>query len=305
MAQTDVASATTKVPTENTQTRQAPGTLARIRKAFLTNPIAMASLVILLSLLVIASGAPIFGRYDPTATILTDFEKPPSATHWLGTDSAGRDVWSRLVWGSRNSLVVAFFAVTLTTAIGTILGALSGYYRGAFDSMMMRITDAFLSFPSIVLLLMLASVLGPSIVNVIMVIGFLSWTGIARLVRGEFLKLREQDWALAAKSVGVGDWRLIRSHMLPHVVSPVVISATFGVASAILTEASLSYLGLGVRPPAPSWGTMLSDAQSVHVLQSMPWSWLSPGITLLIVVLSVNYVGDTLRRALDPYSQLG
>jgi peptide/nickel transport system permease protein len=303
MAQTDAAAPLVATAIAPTDFRQAPGTWEHIRTAYLGNPLAMISLAVLVVLLTIAIGAPIFGRYDPTATVLTDFEKPPSATHWLGTDSAGRDIYSRLVWGSRNSLVVAFFAVTLTTLIGTLLGAVSGYYRGLLDSIVMRVTDGFLSFPTIVLLLMLASVLGPSIINVILVIGLINWTGIARLVRGEFLKLREQDWALAAKSVGVSDWRLIRRHMLPHVVSLIVINATFGVAGAIITEASLSYLGLGVRPPAPSWGTMLSDAQSVHVLESLPWSWLAPGITLLTVVLAVNYVGDTLRRALDPRSR--
>jgi peptide/nickel transport system permease protein len=288
---------------EATEVRKAPGTVSRIRAAFRASWSAMLSLVFLVTMLLIAIGAPVFGRYNPTDTVLTAFEKPPSAEHWLGTDSAGRDVWSRLVWGSRNSLFVGVVAVALATSIGTVIGAFSGYYRGIIDGILMRVTDAFLSFPGIVLLLMLASVLGPSIVNVVLIIGFLSWTGVARLVRGQFLSLREQDWALAAKSVGLTDWHIIRRHMLPHVVSSVAIAATFGVAGAILTEASLSYLGLGVRPPAPSWGAMLAGAQSVHVLQAVWWSWLAPGVTLVLVVLAVNYVGDTLRRALDPYRQ--
>jgi peptide/nickel transport system permease protein len=288
---------------EAAEIRKAPGTFARIGAAFWASWPALISVVLLALVLGLALAAPLIGRYDPTATVLTSFEKPPSAAHWLGTDSAGRDVWSRLVWGSRNSLFVGVVAVTLATAIGTVVGAFSGYYRGMVDGILMRITDAFLSFPSIVLLLMLASILGPSILNVVLIIGFLSWTGVARLVRGQFLTLREQDWALAARSVGATDWQIIRRHMLPHVVSAVTIASTFGVAGAILTEAALSYLGLGVRPPASSWGAMLSGAQSVHVLQSVWWSWLAPGVTLVFVVLAVNYVGDTLRRALDPYQQ--
>jgi peptide/nickel transport system permease protein len=144
---------------------------------------------------------------------------------------------------------------------------------------------------------------GPSILNVVFIIGFLSWTSVARLVRGQFLLLREQDWVLATRSLGVGDWRIIRAHMLPHVISPVVIAATFGVGGAILTESSLSFLGLGVRPPSSSWGAMLNAAQSIHALSSLPWTWLSPGLAIMFVVLSVNYIGDTLRRALDPYSK--
>ena len=292
-----------RVALDTAAVRKAPTPFARVRRTFRDSWIAMLSLAFLLGMLLLAIAAPLVGRYDPTGTDLTAFEQPPSGAHWLGTDNAGRDVWSRLVWGSRNSLFVGVVAVALATGIGVVLGAISGYYRGIVDGSLMRITDAFLAFPGIVLLLMLASVLGPSILNVVLIIGFLSWTGVARLVRGQFLSLREQDWAMAARSIGVGDWRIIYRHMLPHVVSSVAIAATFGVAAAILTEASLSYLGLGVRPPAPSWGSMLSGSQSIHVLQDVWWSWLAPGVTLVLVVLAVNYVGDTLRRALDPYRQ--
>jgi peptide/nickel transport system permease protein len=282
--------------------RRAPGTFERIQIAFRRRPIAMVSLVLLIVMLVLAIGAPFFGRYDPVESVLTAFEQPPSAAHWFGTDSAGRDVWSRLIWGGRNSLFIGLCAVSIATTIGTLVGAVSGFYRGILDGLLMRITDAFLAFPSIVLILMLASVLGPSILNVVIVLGVLSWTGIARLVRGQFLSLRELDWVMAARAVGVTNSRLIVRHLLPHVISQVLVAATFGAAAATLAEASLSYLGLGVRPPTPSWGSMLSGAQSIHVLQSVAWSWLAPGLTLTIVVLAINYVGDTLRRALDPYS---
>jgi peptide/nickel transport system permease protein len=301
MAIRAVASSRTEAPLQEAAVRTTPGPFARVRTSFAANRIALAGLTFLVVVVLMAIGAPLTGRYDPTATILTDFEEPPSEQHWLGTDNAGRDVWSRLVWGSRNSLSACVAAVVLATTIGVLIGAFSGYHGGFVDGLLMRVTDAVLAFPGIVLLLMLASILGPSIVNVVFVIGFLGWPGVARLVRGLFLSLRERDFALAARALGATNWRIIRWHLLPHVVSPVVVSATFGVAAAVLTEAALSYLGLGVRPPAPSWGVMLADAQTVHVFQEVWWSWLAPGITLVLLVLAVNYVGETLRRALDPY----
>jgi peptide/nickel transport system permease protein len=276
--------------------------VARLGQEFRRTPVAILSLLLIGTMLTLAVGAPLFGRYDPTAGAIADFEQPPSWAHWLGTDTGSRDVWSRLIWGARNSLFVGVGAVALATLFGVVVGALSGFYRGLVDATLMRITDGFLAFPGIVLMLMLASVLGPSIVNVVLVIAFFGWMGVARLVRAEFLSLREQDWALAARSIGVRDGRLIRRHLLPHVVPTVMISMTFNVSGAIIAEASLSYLGLGVRPPAPSWGAMLAEARNVHVFRSLPWVWLAPGLTLLLIVLAVNYLGEALRRALDPYS---
>lgn len=278
----------------------APGPWQRIVIAFRSNRIAMISLCVLLLVIVLALMAPWIERYSPTQSHLQAFEAPPSAEHFLGTDNAGRDVWSRLLWGARTSLTVAAAAVAISIVIGTLVGAAAGYYGGVVDSVLMRITDGFIAFPDIVLVLMLASILGPSIRNVIIVIGILGWTGMARLVRGQFLILREQDWVLAARSIGASNGRLITRHLIPHVFTQIAVAATFGAAGATLTEAGLSYLGLGVQPPAPSWGSMLSDAQSVHVLQNVPWSWMAPGFTLTIVVLSVSYVGETLRKALAP-----
>lgn len=277
-----------------------PGSAERIWRCFRGDAIAMLSFLVLAVVFLMAIAAPLVAPQDPTATMLADFEQAPSARHWLGTESAGRDVWSRLIWGSRISLFVGFVSIAIAVAIGVCMGAVSGYYGGVIDGVLMRMTDAFLSFPSIVLLLMFASILGPRLLNLVLIIGFFNWTLIARLVRGQFLTLRGQDWVLAARAIGATDGRIIIRHMLSHVISPVAIAATFGVAGAILTEASLSYLGLGVRPPAASWGSMLAEAQSVHVLKSVWWAWLSPGVTLFLVVLAINYVGDTLRRALDP-----
>lgn len=300
--------ATVRVPAADTlpavAARRPPGTLARIVAAFRGSSAGLASLLFLALLIAVTIGAPVAGRYDPNNGILTDFEQAPSLRHWLGTDSNGRDVWSRLVWGGRTTLFIVVCVVLVSTTIGTLVGAVSGFYRGIVDGVLMRITDAFLAFPGIVLILMLASVLGPSIFNVVLVLGVLGWTGIARLVRGQFLQLREQDWVLASRAVGVSNGRLIFRHLLPHVMSQVLVAATFGAAGAALAAASLSYLGLGVKPPTPSWGSMLADAQSIHMLQSVAWAWLAPGVALTLTVLAINYVGDTLRRALDPYGSV-
>lgn len=282
------------------QKKAAPGTWQRIVIGFRTNRFAFVSLVVLLLIVTLALLAPWIERYSPTQSHLRAFEAPPSGDHWLGTDSAGRDVWSRLLWGARTSLMVAVAAVAISLCIGTLIGAASGYYGGLIDSILMRITDGFIAFPDIVLVLMLASILGPSIRNVVLVIGLLGWTGMARLIRGQFLILREQDWVLAARSIGVSNTRLIVRHLLPHVVTQIVVAASFGAAGATLAEAGLSYLGLGVQPPAPSWGAMLAEAQSVHVLQDVPWAWIAPGIALTLVVLSISYIGETLRKAMTP-----
>lgn len=280
--------------------KAAPTQWRRIVDGFVHNRMALVSLAVLSAVIVLALLAPWIERYSPIQSHLQAFEAPPSSEHWLGTDNAGRDVWSRLLWGARTSLTVAFAAVAISITIGTVVGAISGYYGGPIDSILMRTTDGVISFPDIVLVLMLASILGPSIRNVILVIGILSWTGVARLVRGQFLILREQDWVLAARSVGVTNQRLIMRHLVPHVLTQIIVAATFGAASATLTEAGLSYLGLGVQPPAASWGSMLAEAQSVHVLQHVWWSWMAPGFTLTLVVISISYLGDTLRVALAP-----
>ena len=289
-----------RTPTVLGERPAAPGTWERIVRAFRTNKFALASLVILTIIVGLALLAPFIDRYSPTQSHLRAFESPPTLDHWIGTDSAGRDVWSRLLWGARTSLMVALAAVSISLTVGTLIGAVAGYYGGFVDSILMRITDGFISFPDIVLVLMLASILGPSIRNVILVIGFLGWTGMARLIRGQFLMLREQDWVLAARSIGVSNRRLIIRHLLPHVITQIIVAASFGAAGATLAEAGLSYLGMGVQPPAPSWGSMLAEAQSVHVLQNVPWAWIAPGIALTMVVLSVSYIGETLRQAITP-----
>jgi peptide/nickel transport system permease protein len=218
----------------------------------------------------------------------------------LGTDTAGRDVYTRLLYAGRVSLTVGLVAVAIYTGIGVVLGVLAGYYGGWVDSVIMRVADMVLSFPSLIIIIVMVSLLGPSIYNVMLVIGALGWPPIARLVRGNFLSLRQQEFVVAAQAGGAKHRRIIFRHVLPNALAPVIVAASFGMAQAILLEAGLSFLGLGVQPPTPSWGNMLSDAQSVLVLRNMPWLWLPPGIMIAITVLSVNFIGDGLRDALDP-----
>jgi peptide/nickel transport system permease protein len=252
-------------------------------------------LVCLMAILadVIAPQSPYFMNYDAVLA-------PPDSQHLLGTDNYGRDVWSRLCVGARISLSVGAIAVIISQVIGVLLGSIAGYYGGAVDSLIMRITDIMLCFPWLVFMLVLAATFGPGLSRTMLAIGITSWPGLARLVRGEFLSLRERDFVLAARCLGVPDRRLVMRHVLPNVVPYLVVNATFGIAGAIMAEASLSFLGLGVQIPMPSWGNMLTAAQSVRVLTDGPWFWLPPGLAISLTILAINFVGDGLRDALDP-----
>ena len=257
--------------------------------------------VVLLGLLVAAAFAAPLIAPSPFRTELRSLKKPPTAAHWLGTDAAGRDVYARLVYAGRVSLSVGLVAVAIYATIGIVLGALAGYYGGVVDGTVMRLADVFLAFPSLIVIITLVSILGPDIKNIMLAIGLLGWPPIARLVRGLFLSLRERDFLLAGRTMGATNRRLIFRHLLPNALAPVIVAATFGMAQAILLEAGLSFLGLGVQPPTPSWGNMLTDAQSLTVLESMPWIWVPPGVMIALAVLSINFIGDGLRDALDPH----
>ncbi len=270
-------------------------------RRFRRHRLALVGSSILLVLTIGAIGAPIIAQHGPYAIDLSAYRLGPSANHPLGTDSAGRDVFSRLLFAGRVSLSVGLVAVSIYTLIGVLLGALAGFYGGWVDSVVMRLADVFLSFPTLIIIITMASVLGPSIYNVMLAIGLLGWPPIARLLRGDLLSLREREFILGARAAGVGNARLIFRHLLPNAMAPVLVAATFGIAYAILIEAGLSFLGLGVQPPTPSWGNMLTDAQSLTVLESMPWLWLPPGVMIALAVLSINFIGDGLRDALDPY----
>ncbi|MGH2534825.1 MAG: oligopeptide ABC transporter permease [Thermomicrobiales bacterium] len=274
---------------------------ATVWRRFRRHRLAVIGTTILAILTIGAIFAPLIAQHGPYAIDLSAYRIGPTSDHILGTDSAGRDVFSRLLHAGRVSLSVGLVAVSIYTAIGIVLGALAGFYGGWVDSTIMRLADVFLSFPSLIIIITMASVLGPSIYNVMLAIGLLGWPPIARLLRGELLSLREREFILAARSIGSPPASLIFRHLLPNAMAPVIVAATFGIAYAILIEAGLSFLGLGVQPPTPSWGNMLTDAQSLTVLEGMPWLWLPPGAMIALAVLSINFIGDGLRDALDPY----
>jgi peptide/nickel transport system permease protein len=276
-------------------------TLSRlVLRQFLRHRLAVVSTIVFLLIVASAIFAPLLARYDPAYIDPTVFDEAPSHAHPLGTDRVGRDILSRLIYGGRVSLSVGVVAVLIFVGIGILLGSVAGYYGKGIDSAISRFIDIVLSFPQLMLILVLVSLLGPGLRNIMLVIGLLGWPQVARIVRGEFLRLRVQDFVMAAKVVGSKNRRIIVRHFLPNAMGPILVAATFGVASSILTESALSFLGLGVQPPTPSWGQMLNEAQSLTILETKPWLWVPPGLMILISVLSINFIGDGLRDALDP-----
>jgi peptide/nickel transport system permease protein len=270
---------------------------------FLRHRLAVGGSIVMLAVVLVAVFAPVFTA-DPDEIDLLSVRRPPSAAHLLGTDLIGRDVASRIAHGARTSLSVGILAVGLYVLVGIVLGALAGYVGGWIDHLVMRLVDTVLSVPLLLMVIVFVAVVGPSLFSVITVIGLLGWPGTARLVRGQFLSLREEEFIMAARVVGASDVRIVVRHMLPNTLAPLTVLATFGVATAILLEASLSFLGLGVRPPTASWGNMLFDAQSPTVLSELPWLWLSPGLAIAVTVLAVNFIGDGVRDAVDPRASL-
>lgn len=272
----------------------------RVLRRFLRNRPAVISLGLLMAIVLLTIGAPLFQRYEYEQIDLRARAAQPNADHWLGTDRVGRDVWSRLLNGGQVSLVVGFGATLVSTLIGTILGAIAGYYRGWVDMLIMRITDIFMTFPSIIIMLTLAAMLPRSVWTIVFIIGLLSWTGTARMVRSQVMSIRELDYILACRALGYTDRRIVINHILPNVFGSLVALVTFAIGSAILTEAGLSFLGLGVPPPIPSWGNMLEAARNLDILRNLPWMWVPPAIMLVLTVLAVNFVGDGVRDAVDP-----
>lgn len=267
-------------------------------KRFKRNRLAVAGGVLVLLFFLVATLAPVLSPYDPNDIDRHKILEPPGKSHPLGTDDLGRDVLSRMIYGSRISLAVGFVAVGIATLIGVLLGALSGYYGGWTDRLIMRFIDIMLSIPTFFLILAVIAFVGPSIWNIMLIIGLTSWMGVARLVRAEFLSLKEREFVLAARAVGAGDLRIIFRHILLNSLSPVFVSAVLGVAGAILVESALSFLGIGVQPPTPSWGNMLTlGKDNIEIA----W-WLSvfPGLAILFTVLGYNLVGEGLRDSLDP-----
>jgi peptide/nickel transport system permease protein len=272
-------------------------------RRFARNRAAVAGGVVLCVLVLVAIFADPIGRVDPLSIDLAAARSGPSASHPFGVDRVGRDVFSRVVHASRVSLSVGIGAVLIFTSIGVVLGAAAGFYGGWVDSLILRCADIVLAFPAILIVLVAVSLTGPGLAQLILLLGLVGWPHIARLVRGQLLSLRELDFVTAARALGVSNFRLVVRHILPNTVGVIVVAATFGVASTILAEAALSFLGMGVQPPTPSWGNMLSDAQSISVLNSLPWLWMPPGLAICVTILAINFLGDGLRDALDPRSK--
>jgi ABC-type dipeptide/oligopeptide/nickel transport system permease subunit len=258
----------------------------------------MIGLVLTVALLLMAVAAPLLSPYDPSAQDLLHRLDAPSKAHPLGLDELGRDVLSRIIWGARVSLRVGFSVVIIASLIGVTLGAIAGYFGGAADTLVMRLTDILLSFPGILLAIAMVAVLGPSINNVVLALVIVAWVGYARLVRGQVLKVREMEYVTAAKALGARSPRVIALHVLPNVINPVIVMATLGLAGTILAEASLSFLGLGVQPPTPSWGSMLTYGR--QYLGRANHLAIYPGIAIMLAVMGLNFLGDGLIDALDP-----
>jgi len=254
--------------------------------------------IVVLALLALA--APIVAMHDPFGIDLINSLQPPSPQHWFGTDIQGRDVWARLVYGARVSLSVGIISQGIALSLGVILGLLAGYYGKWVDEVVMRLADVTLAFPTLLLLIALVAALQPSLTVVFATIGLVGWAGMARLVRGQVLVVRELEFVQAERALGARDIRILTRHILPSVVAPVVIAATLGVAGAIMAESSLSFLGLGVQPPTPSWGSMIADGRDLYQLRHAPWTSVFPGLAIGAAVLGFNLLGDALRDALDP-----
>lgn len=271
----------------------------QILRRFARHKPAMISLVFLCLIIALALLAPAIAPYDPNRTT-GGFAQAPGSGHWLGTDQVGRDLLSRLLYGARISLLVGFMATLISTVIGVILGLISGYFGGWLDMVIMRFTDMVMSFPYILLVLVAAAIFEPGLTNIILILGFVDWPGIARLVRGNVLSLRETNFIKSAEVAGMSKGYILFREILPNTTAPILVYATSVFALSILDEAALSYLGMGVLPPTASLGNMLNGAESLTILTSKPWLWLPAGLLIILLTLSINFIGDALRDAVDP-----
>lgn len=281
-------------------TSQSP--VQRSVRRFVNNTTAMVGLVGLVILISLTVAAPLIQRYPLEEIDLDNVSAPPSREHWLGTDFIGRDVWSRLLHGGRVSLSLGFAAAIATATLGSVLGLLAGFARGIVDSVIMRLVDVLMTIPQVLVWLILVMYLGPGLGKLMLIMPALGWMGSCRMMRGQVLSVREADYVMAARCLGLPPWRIILRQVLPNVFAPILVSITLSVGGVILGEAGLSFLGLGIQPPTPSWGNMLRAASALYVLEDMPWMWIPPGLMVVFTTLFVNFLGDGLRDAIDPRS---
>ena len=265
------------------------------------NRLAYFGFAVVAVLVIVAVFAPLIATHDVGATNLSARYLPPSSEHWLGTDATGRDLFSRVVYGARISLRVGTIVVAVSATVGIVIGALAGYYGGWVDRIVSGyLLNVFLAFPGLLLAIAMVAFLGAGLNKLILALSIIGWVGYARLIRGQVLKVREYDFVQAARALGASDLRIIFVHVLPNAIQPLIVQASLGMAGAVLSEASLSFLGLGVPPPAPSWGVMLEEARDLATLQAAPHALLVPGVAIALTVLAFNFVGDGLREYLDP-----
>jgi peptide/nickel transport system permease protein len=300
MAETDLVRLPVALGTQEVGGEHVSPRRAAVRR-FLRYRLAIVGVIMLLIIVLMAIFAPLLTPWPPNwLDFSTGARQPPSPAHILGTDVSARDVWARVLYGARTSILVGFGAVSLYLVIGTLFGLAAGFYGRFIDQGIMRFTDTLMAIPPLLLIIVFVSLAGPSILSVIAVIGLLGWPVTARLVRGQLLVLRESEFITAARVVGVPDRTILFRHMLPNILGPLTVVATFGVATAVLLESSLSFLGLGVRPPEASWGNLITEAVSPVVLTQLPWQWVPAAIMITSTVLAVNFIGDGLRDAIDP-----
>lgn len=272
-------------------------------RRFLKNKLAVASVFIILLIIVAVAFAPLLTDYDPTKSNLKLIEHPPSKEHILGNDSSGRDNWARFLYGGRISMIVGFSAMAFTLIIGVTLGSIAGYYGGKVDAIIMRATDLMLMLPFLVLVLTIVAIIDKITITIfVTIIALTSWPTLTRIIRGTYLSLREQEFILGAKAIGVSDFRIIFKHFIPNAIGPIVVNATLMMATYIIIESALSFLGFGIPQPTPTWGNMISEAQSLRILRNSPEAWVPPGLAILTTVLCINFIGDGLRDAFDPKS---
>ena len=291
-------SATTEAKTDLGSGYHQRGQLELAFGRFRKHRLAMAALFVVLGLAVLSAFAPIVSPYDPNKTNLSLIFDAPSLAHPMGTDSLGRDLATRILFGGRVSLAVGIFAALLALTLGTLVGIVSGYYGGVIDGALMRLVDVLLSIPRLFLLVLLAVLFGGTVVTIIIVLGALSWMRTSRIVRATVLSLKGREFIEAARAIGAGDTRIMTRHLLPNTIAPIVVAATLGVAGAIIAESTLSFLGLGIQKPTSTWGNLLTDA-TTDMLQA-PWVAIFPGLAIFLAVVSINFIGDGLRDALDP-----
>jgi len=273
-------------------------------RRFRRHRLAVIGVLVLAIFILLAIGAPVVARVGPDAIDLLARNQGPTAKHWFGTDRTGRDTFSRTIYAGRVSLSIGFAAAAISIVVGALLGAIAGFFGKAADSIIMRFTDIVMTFPAIIIILTIVALTGPGIIKTMLIIGLLNWPVPCRLVRAKFLSLREQEFLVAARAMGASSARMISVHAFPNTVDVLVVYASFGVVNAILLEAGLSFLGLGVQAPTASWGNMINVARNLQVLEQFPWQWVPAGVAIVLTVLACNFIGDGLRDALDPHMNI-